>query len=85
MQRCHNENYPKQINQAYFGGRSGKSYRSRSGEALLLQKVPSGPLGSEVFLRDVGITSGFCENRDLSIDGQKHLRGSSLESALHDE
>ena len=34
---------------------------------------------------DVGITSEFCESRDQNVDGQKPLRGSNLESDLHDE
>ena len=73
------------IDQACFDGRSGERYRSESGEALLLQKAPSGPLGSNVLLMDVGITSKICESRDPSGDVQEHLHGNNLESGLRDE
>ena len=52
---------------------------------MLLQKARSGPLGSNVLLRDVGITSEICGSHGPSGDVQKCLHGNNLENGLRDE
>ena len=49
---------------------------------MLLQKHRSGPLGSQVLVVDVEITSRICKSHDASCSIQKSLHDDDLENGL---